>query len=524
MKFKTKLILVALIPMILVGIAVTLVSLWFSQRFLSREQEQLLKLALDGYTVGEPLDVYKEDNIELVLFQDNNSIDSSIENVDTIKLDESVIENLKDDGEYYTKNVDIGKREYYCYYKQVDGGVLLASKEMKPVLRNITNMLLFMIVMAVILMVVISILALVIANHMVKRIQVISQYIRKIADGDLKNRIEIGDSFNNDEIGDIYKNTDRLFRKLSDVLKATTDINNDVNLSSNDLKNYSSTTLAAINEVSKAVEEITIGLQNQAEEVSNISVNVQGIHSDIDSIKLLSDEIADSSNNLSKSGNIMTEKMQDMSKSNDEVSLNISDISNRMLSMSEIVEKVEGIASVIGDISSQTKLLSLNASIEAARAGEAGRGFAVVAGSISELSENTSAQVTEITGIVTTLVKDFQDCIKMMELVSKNGDIQKDSISNVMKEFDVLLKEIDETSSRVTSIKTSIDKAVDEVSSITNEISTLTGISENSAASTEEVNASIEEINALINNVSENASQLNKEAASLKDKLEYFDI
>jgi methyl-accepting chemotaxis protein len=64
---------------------------------------------------------------------------------------------------------------------------------------------------------------------------------------------------------------------------------------------------------------------------------------------------------------------------------------------------IEEVLQFIGNIATQTHMLSLNATIEAARAGEAGRGFAVVAGEVKQLSQQTGSATENVRESVSSI-------------------------------------------------------------------------------------------------------------------------
>jgi methyl-accepting chemotaxis protein len=146
--------------------------------------------------------------------------------------------------------------------------------------------------------------------------------------------------------------------------------------------------------------------------------------------------------------------------------------------------RVKQITEGIIDISSQTNLLSLNASIESARAGEAGKGFAVVAEEIRKLADETKDLTGNIADIVGKLEANATEAKEVVENVVQDINSENEYIEETVNHFIEMesdMKELEEdmknvllSTKEVVNYNTDMVKHVEHMSAYTEELSAST--------------------------------------------------
>lgn len=149
--------------------------------------------------------------------------------------------------------------------------------------------------------------------------------------------------------------------------------------------------------------------------------------------------------------------------------------------LDEDSKKMGSMMELIGSITEQTNLLSLNASIEAARAGEHGRGFMVVAQEVSKLSQDTKKVSTEIEEMLIGLQKEItliSDWMKKERLqVIESYRLINETVEDFYKVNNALQTSVDKVENmnrsiiKVNSQGQSIAKNIEDITSFSKEIS-----------------------------------------------------
>ena len=133
----------------------------------------------------------------------------------------------------------------------------------------------------------------------------------------------------------------------------------------------------------------------------------------------------------------------------------------------EVMEEIEGVLDNIVNVTSQTKLLALNASIESARVGDRGKGFDVVAEEIRALSDESNKASTNIKQIVEILNKTAAEATMNIKDGSKVAKKTYKELYNIID----ILKEIDDSSIEVDRALKEENEAVKEIRGKFNNVS-----------------------------------------------------
>lgn len=282
-----------------------------------------------------------------------------------------------------------------------------------------------------------------------------------------------------EQMNEVKSEKEKSEQILSDVLTLGNTVKENTNKADALMEELNDATTTAL-ETLKAVADSNNDNAKNIESQTVMTSNIQEMIITADSNASRMERIAGDSLNMVSEGRKLVEKLDDKAS-------NISAMNEQVMNtINEFVKnaiEVRGITDKINGISSQTNLLSLNASIESARAGEAGRGFAVVADEIRNLADETKTLTAEINGIVETLENNAsgtkETVSKVVESIEGEKVLIDDSMDTYVKMED-MFKQLYES---VTDTQKQLKQIVDSNNAIVDSINQLSAASEEVAAS-----------------------------------------
>ncbi|MGN1148632.1 MAG: methyl-accepting chemotaxis protein [Lachnospiraceae bacterium] len=326
----------------------------------------------------------------------------------------------------YSEDVRLEGREYCFMASRCEqNNALLCALIPKSVMMTEANELKTAVFLFVIFACIfVGVLGVLIVFGISKNMNRIIHRLSKVASGDLTVDMTIK---NKSEFGMLARHIMGVVSNTKNLVTKVVSISQDVSTSASDVAQATGVLSNGTQDIYSAINEIDQGVNRQVEDAGQC----------LEKMDELSDIILTTEQNVVEMGRLAdgTKSMIDAGSGSMETLIQHADETIKMTD--QVGEKIEmlavksreiaGFVDTINEISSQTTLLSLNASIEAARAGEAGKGFAVVAEEIKKLADNSMQAAEEIRKVVDVInemtAETKKSSVDAKAVVEKQGEI-----------------------------------------------------------------------------------------------------
>lgn len=359
-----------------------------------------------------------------------------------------------------------------------------------------------------------------IANSMAKPLIQLKNGLNEFAKGNLNIQTNITSK---DEIGEVSRHFNQMVAQMKELLTTINHSVGSIKESAESLSAVSEETNASSEEMAAAINEIATGASRSAEEAESahqlsnqLSTRINEISEHTASMKNLSEK----ADEINQSGLVQIKNLRESFDVSKEF---IASTENVVNELEEKIKKIETVMTTISDISTQTNLLSLNASIEAARAGEHGKGFAVVAEEVRKLAEQSVAATGEVQSTISDIQSGAALAVDSMGKTKENFNSQTNVVEHTETSFISISDLVEDMKDSILFINQEMDEISKDKEDVVLSIQSMAAMSEQAAASCEEVSASTDEQVHAIQSVALSAEQLTELSNDLSDVVSKFE-
>lgn len=379
------------------------------------------------------------------------------------------------------------------------------------------------ITVAVVIMacIVAGIVGLVITLGIQKNMLVISRRFNQVAQGNLSTEIKVYGRDDFQDLARVANNMIRNNRNLVEKLYKTIEV---LEQSVDEMDDASDGINICSQDITRAINEINIGMDKQAEhaeecavKTNKLSERIMEVRSRVEHTQVLADKTEQMIGEGADIVGVLGDKAQETWEVTQKVGGSITRLKTESQTINEFVE-------TISSISKQTNLLSLNASIEAARAGEAGRGFAVVASEIRKLAEDSNKAAGEIRNKVDMISKYTEQTVKDAEYAQEIVHVQEKAVRQVIEVFGGMNEQIAELLSELKEIAVGTEAADGERSDTLEAVESISAIIEETASSALMVQGMAENLLSSAEKLDQTSQALNDNMDGLKTEISAFKV
>lgn len=375
---------------------------------------------------------------------------------------------------------------------------------------------------AVILLVAVGLYNTYTSRQLALRTRKLTDAAKQIAEGNLT--VQLAQTKGRDELDELNESFRVMIGNLRSIVLSIDQAGNRVDLMARDIDQHNEAMKEIVTQVSTSTEELAIGSQKIAEDLSSTVGVVDEMQQKFESNLLETTQSTAYSEDALRVIEQGTRVMSDQLRIVAENRSAMSEVEQTVKELEANAAEITTMTGYVSEIASQTSLLSLNASIEAARAGEAGKGFAVVANEVKKLANQSESAVKKIYTAVDSITQAMD---KVKTSVAQSQELfreQEKATSSTGESFTEISGKVQQIASQVSKLSTDMNVSRELSVQVQQAIENISAITQQSAAGSEEITASTVEQKRSFEESAEKVKELRQIREEMQRELDRFQV